>query len=138
MWRPQTKEAVLREVRIREWRSQVARKFVRFLNRIGQVLVQGTLAILGWLRWQAGKTAQEVEVSQLLSQKYDKLLQLGELTYAMFCSGNRSWTALEPLCEEIANVDRKLEQVKTAPLHVLTGQEEPLEQQPTINIAESR
>lgn len=119
MWRPQTKEAVLREVRIREWRKRVGRTVVTTLKWLFVTSLKGIAATLGWLKWQSAKVACDLEESRLLSQRYDKLLRLGETVYAMYRAGETSWQAIEPLCQELEEIDRKLETAKTLPLQVL-------------------
>ena len=122
MWRPQDKEAVLREVHLREWRARVGRKTVAFFRRSLGALAKHTVAALLWLKEQAAKTAQEVETSQLLSQRYDKLLHLGEVAYNLFRAGHLSWEALEPLCREIEGIDQRLEAAKKPPLQVMPSE----------------
>ncbi|MEZ8221202.1 hypothetical protein GG496_001372 [Candidatus Fervidibacteria bacterium JGI MDM2 JNZ-1-D12] len=119
MWKPQTKEAVLREVRIREWRKRVGRNVIATLKWLFATLLKGVVATSVWLRWQSAKVACDLEGSRLLSQRYDKLLRLGETVYAMYRAGEVSWQAIEPLCQELEEIDRKLDAAKTLPLQVL-------------------
>ncbi len=119
MWRPQTKEAVLREVRIREWRTRVWQQTKATLIWCWQNLRKGTAMASRWLKERTAVTAHEIELSQLLSQRHDKLLQLGERAYALYRTGSVSWQALEPLCEEIAQLDERLEREQTLPLQLI-------------------
>lgn len=64
-------------------------------------------------------TAEEVEVNRLLSQRYDKLLSLGERVYSLYRAGALSTEALLPLCEEIARLDERLSHARKAPVHLL-------------------
>lgn len=72
-----------------------------------------------WLKWQSAKVACDLDESRLLSQRYDKLLRLGETVYAMYRAGETSWQAIEPICQEIEEIDRKLDAAKILPLQVL-------------------
>ncbi|MFA0742185.1 MAG: hypothetical protein DFNUSKGM_002306 [Candidatus Fervidibacter sacchari] len=119
MWKAQTKEAVLREIKIREWRKQVGRTFVRTLGWLLTSIVKSLVAILGWLKWQSAKIAHDIELNRLLSQRHDKLLRLGETVYAMYRSGGISWDAVEPLCQDIEQIDRQMDAAKSTPLQVL-------------------
>ena len=119
MWKPQTKEAVLREIRIREWRKQVGKTIVATLKWLFVTSLRGIATILGWLKLQSAKVADDLEFNRLLSQRYDKLLRLGETVYAMYRAGETSWQAIEPLCQEIAEIDHRLDAAKTLPLQVL-------------------
>jgi len=87
MWKAQTKEAVLREIKIREWRKQVGRTFARTLSWMLTSIAKSIVATLGWLKWQSAKVAHDIELNRLLSQRHDKLLRLGETVYAMYRSG---------------------------------------------------
>lgn len=124
MWKPQTKEAVLREVRIREWRRQVGKAFVATLKWLFVTSLKGIVAFMRWLRWQSAKVANDLEWNRLLSQRYDKLLRLGETVYAMYRAGETSWQAIEPLCQEIEEIDRQLDATRTLPLQVLPYESE--------------
>ncbi|MEJ7612741.1 MAG: hypothetical protein SQA66_03800 [Candidatus Fervidibacter sacchari] len=124
MWKAQTKEAVLREIKIREWRKQVGRTFVRTLGWLLTSIVKSLVAILGWLKWQSAKIAHDIELNRLLSQRHDKLLRLGETVYAMYRSGGISWDAVEPLCQDIEQIDRRLDATKAMPLQVLPQEPE--------------
>ncbi len=119
MWKAQTKEAVLREIKIREWRKQVGRTFVRTLSWLLTSIVKSLVAILGWMKWQSAKIAHDIELNRLLSQRHDKLLRLGETVYAMYRSGGVSWDIVEPLCQDIEQIDRQMEAAKSVPLQVL-------------------
>ncbi len=119
MWKAQTKEAVLREIKIREWRKQVGRTFVRTLSWLLTSIVKSLVAILGWMKWQSAKIAHDIELNRLLSQRHDKLLRLGETVYAMYRSGGVSWDVVEPLCQDIEQIDRQMEAAKSVPLQVL-------------------
>ncbi len=119
MWKPQTKEAILREVRIREWRKHVGETFIGALKWLLTNSLKGIVATLRWLRWQSAKVACDLEGSRLLSQRYDKLLRLGETVYAMYRAGEISWQGIEPLCQELEEIDRKLDAAKILPLQVL-------------------
>lgn len=119
MWKPQTKEAVLREVRIREWRKQVGKTIVATLKWLLVTSLRSIAAIWGWMKLQSAEVANDLEFNRLLSQRYDKLLRLGETVYAMYRAGETSWQVIEPLCQEIAEIDRQLDAAKTLPLHVL-------------------
>jgi len=74
---------------------------------------------LGWLKWQSAKVAHDIELNRLLSQRHDKLLRLGETVYAMYRSGGVSWDVVEPLCQDIEQIDRRLDAAKSTPLQVL-------------------
>lgn len=76
-----------------------------------------------WLKDKTAVTAREIELSQLLSQRYDKLLQLGEHAYALYRTGNKSWQALEPLCDEIAQLDERLKGVEILPLQLIHNEQ---------------
>ena len=119
MWKAQTKEAVLREIKIREWRKQVGRTFVRTLSWLLTSIVKSLVAILGWLKWQSAKIAHDIELNRLLSQRHDKLLRLGETVYAMYRSGGISWDVVEPLCQDIEQIDCQMDATKSTPLQVL-------------------
>ncbi len=119
MWKAQTKEAVLREIKIREWRKQVGRTFVRTLSWLLTSIVKSLVAISGWMKWQSAKIAHDIELNRLLSQRHDKLLRLGETVYAMYRSGGVSWDVVEPLCQDIEQIDRQMEAAKSVPLQVL-------------------
>lgn len=116
MWQPKTKEAVLREVRIRQWRAQVGQKVKATLVALGAWLTARLKDALCWLRCWSAATAKEIEVSRRLSQRHDKLLQIGERAYALYRSGNFSWEALLPLCEELEGMDKELEALQRQPL----------------------
>ncbi|MFN3420143.1 MAG: hypothetical protein ACK40X_00275 [Armatimonadota bacterium] len=137
MWKPQTKEAVLREVRIREWRKQVGRTVTTTLKWLFITFLKGVIVTLGWLKWQSAKAAHDIERNRLLSQRYDKLLRLGETVYAMYRSGEISQQVLENLCQEIEKVDRQLEEARTLPLQVLPYEPES-EQTLTANVSASQ
>lgn len=119
MWKPQTKEAVLREVRIREWRKRVGRTLAATLKWLVATSLRGIAASLEWLKWQSAKVAFDLEQNRLMSQRYDKLLRLGETVYAMYRAGETSWQLIEPLCREIEEIDGLLGEMKTLPLQVL-------------------
>lgn len=119
MWKPQTKEAILREVRIREWRKQVGRTIVATLKWLFVTSLKGIFVTLGWLKWQSAKVANELEWNRLISQRYDKLLRLGETVYAMYRAGETYGEAIEHLCREIEVIDSQLDTVKTLPLQVM-------------------
>lgn len=120
MWRPQTKEAVLREVRIREWRARLWHKVKTAARRVLKSVAATCVAVVCQLRAWSAATAHEVELNRRLSQRYDKLLRLGEQAYALYRSGNRSFEVLVPLCEEIARLEGALESARTQPLVVVT------------------
>jgi hypothetical protein len=119
MWKAQTKEAVLREIKIREWRKQVGRTFVRTLIWLLVNIAESIAVTLGWLKWQSAKVAHDIELNRLLSQRHDKLLRLGETVYAMYRSGEVSLEVIEPLCQDIEQIDRRLDATKAVPLQVL-------------------
>lgn len=137
MWKPQTKEAVLREVRIREWRKRVGRTTATTLKWLFITFLRGVAVTLEWLKWQSAKAAHDIEGNRLLSQRYDKLLRLGETVYAMYRSGEISQEVLESLCQEIEKIDRQLEEAKTLPLQVLPYEPES-EQTLTANVSASQ
>ena len=114
----------MREIKIREWRKQVGRTFVRTLSWLLTSIVKSLVAILGWLKWQSAKIAHDIELNRLLSQRHDKLLRLGETVYAMYRSGEISWDAVEPLCQDIEQIDRRLDATKAMPLQVLPQEPE--------------
>jgi len=124
MWKAQTKEAVLREIKIREWRKQVGRTFVRTLSWLLVSIAKSVIATLGWLKWHSAKIAHDIELNRLLSQRHDKLLRLGETVYAMYRSGEISWDAIEPFCQEIEQIDRQLDAAKAMTLQVLSQEPE--------------
>lgn len=119
MWRPQTKEAVLREVRIREWRARLWHGAKAAVKAALKGVAVAGVTVVHWLRAWSAATAYEVELNRRMSQRYDKLLQLGEQAYALYRSGNRSFEALVPLCEEIARLDSTLENARTQRLIVV-------------------
>jgi len=124
MWKAQTKEAVLREIKIREWRKQAGRTLVKTLSWLLTSIVKSIVAVWGWLRQQSAKIAHDIELNRLLSQRHDKLLRLGETVYAMYRSGEVSWDAVEPLCQDIEQIDHWLDAMKTVPLQVLPQEPE--------------
>jgi len=124
MWKAQTKEAVLREIKIREWRKQVGKNFIRTLSWLFVNIAKGIVVTLEWLRWHSAKIAHDIELNRLLSQRYDKLLRLGETVYAMYRSGEVSWDAIEPLCQDIEQIDRRLDAAKAVPLQILSQEPE--------------
>ncbi len=124
MWKAQTKEAVLREIKIREWRKQVGRTFVKALSWLLVSIAKSVVATSGWLKWQSAKIAHDIELNRLLSQRHDKLLRLGETVYALYRSGEVSWEVFEPLCQDIEQIDRQLDATKTVPLQVLPQEPE--------------
>lgn len=126
MWRPQTKEAVLREVRIREWRVRVWKRTKIVFAWCFRQLIKGTAIALRWLMAKSSATASEVELNRLLSQRYDKLMRLGERAYGLYQTGNFSWQALEPFFSEIAEIDKQLEKARSNRLDVIA--EEPNQQ----------
>ncbi|MFA0757482.1 MAG: hypothetical protein PVTTEEND_001102 [Candidatus Fervidibacter sp.] len=122
MWQAQTKEAILREVRIRQWRAQVSQKVKVALIAFGTWLVARLKGAVGWLRLWSATTAKEIEVSRRLSQRHDKLLQIGERAYTLYRSGNLSWEALLPLCKELEGMDKELDAFRQQPF-VLVAEE---------------
>lgn len=137
MWKPQTKESVLREVRIREWRKQVGRTVTSTLKWLCITFLKGIVVTLEWLKWQSAKVAHDIDENRLLSQRYDKLLRLGETVYAMYRSGEISQQVLESLCQEIEKIDRQLEEARTLPLQVLPYESES-EQTLTASVSASQ
>lgn len=137
MWKPQTKEAVLREVRIREWRKRVGKTVATTLKWLFITFLRSVAVTLEWLKWQSAKAAHDIEGNRLLSQRYDKLLRLGETVYAMYRSGEISQQVLESLCQEIEKIDRQLEEARTLPLQVLPYEPES-EQALTANVSASQ
>ncbi len=137
MWKPQTKEAVLREVRIREWRKRVGRTVTSTLKWLFITFLKGVVVTLEWLKWQSAKVAHDIDENRLLSQRYDKLLRLGETVYAMYRSGEISQQVLESLCQEIEKIDRQLEEARTLPLQVLPYESES-EQTLTASVSASQ
>lgn len=120
MWQPKTKEAVLREVRIRQWRAHVWQRSKEVALSCVRWLVACLKKVVRQLQiWSATK-AQELEVSRCLSQRYDKLLRLGEQVYAVYRSGNLSWETIVPLCEELERQDKELELLRQRSLVVVT------------------
>jgi len=119
MWKAQTKEAVLREIKIREWRKQVGRTLAKALSWLVLGIAKSVVVTLGWLKWHSAKVAHDIELNRLLSQRHDKLLRLGETVYAMYRSGGISWDAVEPLCQDIEQIDRQMDAAKSMPLQVL-------------------
>jgi len=119
MWKAQTKEAVLREIKIREWRKQVGRTFVRTLSWLLMNIAKSIAVTLGWLKWESAKIAHDIELNRLLSQRHDKLLRLGETVYAMYRTGEVSWEVIEPLCQDIEQIDLRLDATKSVPLQIL-------------------
>ncbi len=130
MWRPQTKEAVLREVRIREWRRRIGDVLWASLQWLLVTILTGIATLARWLWWHSAKTAHEVEVNRLFSQRYDKLLRLGETVYALYRTGRLSWEVVEPLCQEIADLDQTLEKLRRTPLLLVAAGEESEEAMP--------
>jgi len=135
MWKAQTKEAVLREIKIREWRRQVGRTFVRTLSWMLTSIFKSIVVALGWLKWQSAKVAHDIELNRLLSQRHDKLLRLGETVYAMYRSGEVSWDVVEPLCQDIEQIDRRLDATKAVPLQVLPQEPEQEQNLQTKSVA---
>jgi len=82
-------------------------------------IFKSIVVALGWLKWQSAKVAHDIELNRLLSQRHDKLLRLGETVYAMYRSGGVSWDVVEPLCQDIEQIDRQLDAAKSTPLQVL-------------------
>lgn len=135
MWKAQTKEAVLREIRIREWRRQVGKIILRTLGWLLVNIAKGIVTTLGWLKWQSAKIAHDVELNRLLSQRNDKILRLGETVYAMYRSSETSWEVVEPFCQEIEKIDRQLDSMKTLPLQVLPQEAKQKEILPKESVA---
>lgn len=119
MWKPQTKEAVLREIRIREWRKQVAKAAVATLKWSVVTTGKGIVALLKWLKWQSAKVSHELEFNRLVSQRYDKLVKLGETVYALYRSGEISQQTVELICREIEQLDNQLEALESTRFQVL-------------------
>ncbi|MFA0746184.1 MAG: hypothetical protein EORIYHIE_000053 [Candidatus Fervidibacter sp.] len=82
-------------------------------------IFKSIVVALGWLKWQSAKVAHDIELNRLLSQRHDKLLRLGETVYAMYRSGGVSRDVVEPLCQDIEQIDRQLDAAKSTPLQVL-------------------
>jgi hypothetical protein len=135
MWKAQTKEAVLREIKIREWRRQVGRTFVRTLSWMLTSIFKSIVVALGWLKWQSAKLAHDIELNRLLSQRHDKLLRLGETVYAMYRSGEVSWDVVEPLCQDIEQIDRQIDATKAVPLQVMPQEPEQEQNLQTKSVA---
>jgi hypothetical protein len=135
MWKAQTKEAVLREIKIREWRRQVGRTFVRTLSWMLISIFKSIVVALGWLKWQSAKLAHDIELNRLLSQRHDKLLRLGETVYAMYRSGEVSWDVVEPLCQDIEQIDRQIDATKAVSLQVLPQEPEQEQNLQTKSVA---
>jgi hypothetical protein len=135
MWKAQTKEAVLREIKIREWRRQVGRTFVRTLSWMLTSIFKSIVVALGWLKWQLAKVAHDIELNRLLSQRHDKLLRLGETVYAMYRSGEVSWDVVEPLCQDIEQIDRQIDATKAVSLQVLPQEPEQEQNLQTKSVA---
>jgi hypothetical protein len=135
MWKAQTKEAVLREIKIREWRRQVGRTFVRTLGWLLTSIFKSIVVALGWLKWQSAKVAHDIELNRLLSQRHDKLLRLGETVYAMYRSGEVSWDVVEPLCQDIEQIDRQIDATKAVSLQVLPQEPEQEQNLQTKSVA---
>jgi hypothetical protein len=135
MWKAQTKEAVLREIKIREWRRQVGRTFVRTLSWMLTSIFKSIVVALGWLKWQSAKVAHDIELNRLLSQRHDKLLRLGETVYAMYRSGGVSWDVVEPLCQDIEQIDRQIDATKAVSLQVLPQEPEQEQNLQTKSVA---
>lgn len=119
MWKPQTKEAVLREIRIREWRKQVAKAVVATLKWLLVTTGKGIVVLLKWLKWQSAKVSHELELNRLVSQRHDKLVKLGEAVYALYRSGEISQQAVELICREIEQLDKQLEALESTRFQVL-------------------
>ncbi len=119
MWKPQTKDAVLREIKIREWRKRIGKALVSALGRLFLTTAKSLTAVWLWTREQSAKVAHDIELNRLVSQKHDKLLHLGETVYAMYRAGEISWQTVEALCREIEGIDRQLDAARTLPLQVL-------------------
>jgi hypothetical protein len=135
MWKAQTKEAVLREIKIREWRRQVGRTFVRTLSWLLTSIFKSIVVALGWLKWQSAKLAHDIELNRLLSQRHDKLLRLGETVYAMYRSGEVSWDVVEPLCQDIEQIDHQIDATKAVSLQVLPQEPEQEQNLQTKSVA---
>ncbi|MGQ9462832.1 MAG: hypothetical protein ACUVTP_10605 [Candidatus Fervidibacter sp.] len=119
MWKPQTKDAVLREIRIREWRKQVAKAVVATLKWLLVTTGKEFIALLKWLKWQSAKVSHELELNRLISQRHDKLVKLGETVYALYRSGEISQQAVELICREIEQLDKQLETLESTRFQVL-------------------
>jgi hypothetical protein len=90
---------------------------------------------LGWLKWQSAKVAHDIELNRLLSQRHDKLLRLGETVYAMYRSGEVSWDVVEPLCQDIEQIDHQIDATKAVPLQVLPQEPEQEQNLQTKSVA---
>lgn len=135
MWKPQTKEAVLREVRIREWRKRTGKAIVAAFSWMLKAIASGLVCSFKWLKWHSSKVAYDIETNRLLSQRYDKLLLLGETVYALYRTGQTSWHAIEPLCREIEQIEQQLDAAKAKPLQVLPYSRERSDELATSAIA---
>lgn len=119
MWKAQTKEAILREIKIREWRRRMEKRIVSALSWLLVNVARAVVMSLEWLKVQSTKIAHDIEMNRLLSQRHDKLFRLGETIYAMYRSGEISWETIEPICQEIEAIDRQVESMRVVPLEVL-------------------
>jgi hypothetical protein len=113
----------------------VGRTFVRTLSWLLTSIFKSIVVALGWLKWQSAKLAHDIELNRLLSQRHDKLLRLGETVYAMYRSGEVSWDVVEPLCQDIEQIDRRLDATKAVPLQVLPQEPEQEQNLQTKSVA---
>ncbi len=108
MWKPQSKEALIREMKIREWRSKACRQFLRSVAFLISILARCAHRFWSWFVAKSSATAKEVERKALASKRHDLLLQLGEKAYQLYQSGAISVESLKPLCREIEELDGSL------------------------------
>ncbi|MFA0734467.1 MAG: hypothetical protein OGMRLDGQ_000967 [Candidatus Fervidibacter sp.] len=98
-------------------------------------IFKSIVVALGWLKWQSAKVAHDIELNRLLSQRHDKLLRLGETVYAMYRSGEVSWDVVEPLCQDIEQIDRQIDATKAVSLQVLPQEPEQEQNLQTKSVA---
>ena len=113
MWGRQTKAKVMRQIRWRQKRRNL-------------------WTTLGHCCWSAGKwtwwtlcrfrdlcslNANALEINVLLSQRQDKLHEIGEVVFRMQGKPDQDWGEVETLCEEAAHYDEKIEQFRQMDLN---------------------
>lgn len=84
IWRSPTRKALLRDIRVRQWRAE----FKRWLKAAA---ASGGRAILNSIKrlWNfMGVKAQDAHIAALISRRHDELYRLGEKCYELYRRGN--------------------------------------------------
>ncbi|MCS7224642.1 MAG: hypothetical protein NZ959_08830 [Armatimonadetes bacterium] len=110
MWRPQSKEALIREMRIREWRSKAWQQSVRAVGVALRVAFSALCRAWSWLVGRSSVTAREVEMRALVSKRHDLILRLGEVVYQLHRQGATDSDQIKTLCQAIEDLDRTLDE----------------------------